>query len=316
MKRSKLATVRAEKGKSIIDCPNDYVVIDIETTGLSPQYDSIIEVSAVKVVNNAVVDRFESLLKPDIDGEQYVDAFIESLTGITNEMLAEADNTKDVLQKYSDFISDFTIVGHCVSFDINFLYDNFNRYLDHPLTNDFVDTIRIYRRLAPQNEHHRLEELCVDYKIENKQAHRAYSDCEATAVGYVKLCNAVKDKYGSFDEFIKSLKKSKNPKNIIGDPEKIDKNSPLYEKHCTITGKLERFKRADAWQIIADLGGISDKSVTKETNFLVLGNNDYCRLIKDGKSSKHKRAEQLKLDGQDIEILPETVFYDMIGDDY
>lgn len=70
--------------------------------------------------------------------------------------------------------------------------------------------------------------------------------------------------------------------------------------------------RKNAMQIVADLGGINGDNVTKKTNFLILGNNDYCKSIKDGKSSKQKKAEKLKLSGQDIEIIPESVFYDLI----
>ena len=65
-------------------------------------------------------------------------------------------------------------------------------------------------------------------------------------------------------------------------------------------------------QIVVDHGGINGDNVTRKTNYLVLGNGDYSSLVKDGKSSKHKKAEQLKLSGQDIEIIPESVFYDMI----
>ena len=68
-------------------------------------------------------------------------------------------------------------------------------------------------------------------------------------------------------------------------------------------------------QIVADLGGINEDTVTKKTNFLILGNNDYCSSIKDGKSSKHKKAEKNKLKGQNIEIIPESVFYDMISEE-
>ena len=67
-------------------------------------------------------------------------------------------------------------------------------------------------------------------------------------------------------------------------------------------------------QIVADLGGQNADSVTKKTNYLILGNNDYCKSIKDGKSSKQKKAEKLKLDGYDIEIIPENVFYDIISE--
>ena len=74
-------------------------------------------------------------------------------------------------------------------------------------------------------------------------------------------------------------------------------------------------KRKDAMQIVADIGGINQDNVTAETNYLILGNNDYCSTIKDGKSIKQKKAEKLKLKGNDIDILPENVFYDMIDVD-
>ena len=69
-------------------------------------------------------------------------------------------------------------------------------------------------------------------------------------------------------------------------------------------------KRADAMQLVINIGGRVGNGVTKKTNYLILGNNDYCKSIKGGKSSKQKKAEQLKLQGQDIEIISEQVFYD------
>ena len=71
-------------------------------------------------------------------------------------------------------------------------------------------------------------------------------------------------------------------------------------------------KRKDAMQLIADVGGINGDSVTKQTNYMILGNNDYCAMIKNGKSNKQKKAEKLKSEGYDIEIIPENVFYDII----
>ena len=67
-------------------------------------------------------------------------------------------------------------------------------------------------------------------------------------------------------------------------------------------------------QLVADIGGINADSVTKKTNYLILANNTYCPLIKDGKSNKQKKAEKLKLEGYDIEVIPENVFYDMFED--
>ncbi|EKB55085.1 BRCT domain-containing protein [Facklamia hominis] len=65
-------------------------------------------------------------------------------------------------------------------------------------------------------------------------------------------------------------------------------------------------------QIVVNLGGLLDNNVTKSTNYLILGNNDYNAILKGKKSSKHKKAEKLKLEGQDIEIIDEFTFYDLI----
>ncbi len=101
-------------------------------------------------------------------------------------------------------------------------------------------------------------------------------------------------------------------KNIFPQTENFDETHPLYNKTCVFTGVLEKVDRKQAMQIVANLGGICGDSVTSKTNYLILGNNDYCRSIKDGKSSKQKKAEILKLKGNDIEIIPENVFYEMI----
>ena len=70
--------------------------------------------------------------------------------------------------------------------------------------------------------------------------------------------------------------------------------------------------RKDAMQAVVNVGGKVGDNVTKETNYLILGNNDYCSTIKDGKSTKHKKAESLMLKCQDIAVIPENVFYQML----
>lgn len=89
--------------------------------------------------------------------------------------------------------------------------------------------------------------------------------------------------------------------------------SPVFDKEFVFTGTLDRMKRTDAAQLVVDNGGRCGNSVTKKTNFLVLGNNDFCKSIKDGKSSKQKKAEDLKAKGFDIEVIPEDTFYKMIN---
>lgn len=338
---SNAQTIRESKGRSIITFPDTYCVMDVETTGRSPQWDHIIEVAAVKISDGREVGRFSSLIQPpSMPGGTYVDEFIAALTGITDEMLAGAPFAPDVLAEFAAFVGDMPVVGHYVGFDINFVYDSFDRYLDRPFSNDYIDTLRIARKLHPEMPHHRLADLVDLFGVTHNDAHRAMGDVEATAECFVRLKAEAFERHGGEVEF-QELFRSKRTRrrsvpeghgsvregyraggshsvraaDIQGDAQKIDEDSPVFGCACVFTGKLEKFTRAEAMQIVADLGGINQDGVTKTTRYLVLGNNDYCSAIKDGKSNKQKKAEKWALKGSGIEILPETAFYDMLGEE-
>ncbi len=302
--------IKRNKGKSIIDFPNEFVVIDIETTGLSTEYDDIIEIAAIKVKDDNIIDAFESLVHIDYE----LDDFIINLTGITNEMLANAPNITDVLGDFYNFVGDSILLGHNVNFDINFLYDSFLDKMNIEFKNNFIDTLRIARKLLDELDHHRLSDLCEYYKISSDKAHRALEDCKSTFECYINLKNSIKNHddfivlFNKFPRYIKA-------KDISANISNIDKDNIFYNKIIVFTGTLEKMQRKDAMQIVANMGGINADSVTSKTNFLVLGNNDYCTAIKDGKSNKHRKAEQFKLKGKDIEIIPEDVFYEIVYDE-
>ena len=316
------ATKRPGKGKSIIAFPTEYCMVDVETTGLSPEWNDIIEIGAIRYMDGVAVDRFQSLVQPPISEDGlYVDSYIEELTGITNAMLADAPVPADVLPQFLGFLNNDIILGYNTSFDVNFLFDACERILDRKLPNDYMDVMRLARKLCPDLPHHRLKDMAAHYGIEQLQAHRAMNDCEVTEQVYRRLLSNGVDQFGSEDAIIQAFKHhgpachgGVRAADIIGDESKVQPDCPIYQQHCCITGKLDRFTRAEAMQLIADLGGINDNSVTKTTNFLILGNNDYCATIKGGKSTKQKKAEAAKLKGQDIEIIPENVFYDMIAE--
>lgn len=312
---------REGKGKSIIAFPSSYCVVDIETTGLCYNRDNIIEIGAIRYSNGIETDCFQTLVQPPItcDGT-YVNDFITGLTGITNTMLADAPKASDAINNFSKFLGNDVIVGYNVGFDVNFLFDCYKEHLGKSMSNDYIDIMRISRKLYPDMPHHRLCDMMEKYGIEDEQEHRSVSDIKATAVCYKLMHEEVIRQYNSDEIFIKSFEKHINNKQSIkagdirGDRSKYDFHSVLYNKYCVFTGKLEKFTRKQAMQIIADLGGINEDTVTQKTNYLILGNNDYCSTIKEGKSGKQKKAEKYKLNGQDIEIIPENEFYDMIGD--
>lgn len=308
--RTKEEPVKREyKGKSRIMIPDNFTVIDIETTGLSPEWDEIIELSAIKVSNSKIIDTYTSLVKPNDE----IDAFITELSGITNEMLQDAPSISQILPAYLDFIGDDIVLGHNVNFDINFIYDNVENILSKHFSNDFIDTMRFFRKLHPEQSHHTLQYLSSFYEINVEQSHRALDDCKTTLSGFLKMCDEVNEQYDSVNDFKKTFSKTGlKASDISTSKDSFDEESPIFGKVFCFTGVLERMPRKDAMQIVVDCGGINGDNVTKNTNYLVLGNNDYCSLIKDGKSNKQKKAEKLKLSGQDIEIIPEDVFYDML----
>ncbi len=308
---------RPERGESLLDFPDNFTVIDLETTGYAPQYDEIIEISAIRVRDGQPVETFSSFVKPEMP----VDEFITSLTGITNDMLATAPRPAEIFPAARDFIGADVVVGWNVSFDVNFLYDWFSRVLSVPFTNDFIDSLRIARKILPDLPHHRLDDVADHYGIHPEQRHRALADCQTTLDCFAHLRTEV-TALGSIDEVLRSWQRPQyrpyrkiDLHTITTDKTDFNPDHPLYGRHCVFTGTLDRMTRSEAAQIVVDLGGICDNSVSKKTNFLILGNNDYCKSIKDGKSTKHKRAEELKLAGCDIEIIPENVFYDMIAEE-
>ena len=304
----KIKTIRSGKGKSIMAFPDTYVVVDIETTGLSPEYDEIIEIAAIRYKNGVVVDKYTSLVKPSCE----IDEYITELTGISNEMVENAPDIDRCIRELYDYLGKDLIVGYNVNFDINFLYDNLLRWCSEEFGNDFIDVMRIAKRIVPGLPHYRQKDVAEYYGIENNIEHRAETDCVVCEACFERLREDALKK--EIDISIFNSYKGVKAKDISTKNTEFDEEHPLYGKVCVFTGTLEKLHRKDAMQLVADLGGIPADGVTKKTNYLVLGNNDYCKTIKDGKSAKQKKAEKLILSGADLQIISEQVFYDLALD--
>lgn len=305
--------VKRQKGKSLLLIPNNYTVIDLETTGLNPSYDSIIEVACIKYRSGSETDRFHSLVQPPADDDgAFIDDFITNLTGITNDMLKDAPKFPAIADDLWSFLDGEFLVGHNVNFDINFLYDNFQHSCGFLLQNDFLDTMRLSRRVLPDLKHHRLRDLDEYFKI-GSDHHHALDDCLTTNTILQRLSEPIKADDNRIDQCHFSQRHI-DLRTIKGDASKFSSDHPFYDQYCVFTGKLERFSRKDAAQLVADIGGHCDNNVTQHTNFLIVGDFDYSANIKDGKSTKLKKAEQLILNGQDLQIITESVFYDLLVD--
>ncbi len=159
-----------------------YVVFDVETTGLSAVYDTIIELAAVKIRNGEIIDRFESFANP----HHRLSATTIDLTGITDDMVANAPNVDEVLRNFKDWAEDDILVAHNASFDMGFLNVGYKQLLGSgKAVNPVIDTLELGRFLYPEMKSHRLNTLAKKFDIELTQHHRAIFDAEAT--GYLLL---------------------------------------------------------------------------------------------------------------------------------
>lgn len=174
---------RAHKGQSLFEFPSDYTVIDIETNGLITGRCEIIEVSALKVRNELIVDGFSTLIKPT----QSIGWFITRLTGITNEMVQNAPDIVSVMEDFYRFIGADILIGHNVNFDINFLYDNLYLHNGLILDNPFVDTLRLARKILPFLPNHKQTTVAQYYGITTDGAHRALRDCDICNECYLSI---------------------------------------------------------------------------------------------------------------------------------
>lgn len=193
-KRFTILAGRITAASNHLDTMGNYsvVVIDFETTGLSPQYgDRTIEVGAVLVSNNQIADRFQSLMNPKMK----ISGFIEEYTGITNRMLANAPDINDVMKRLKSFIANHHLVAHNASFDSKFLDAEFGR-INHRRTNEFACSMLISRRVYPDAPNHKLETLVRYRRLKTDGIHhRASADAEMTAHLWMKMIEDIKARY-------------------------------------------------------------------------------------------------------------------------
>ena len=178
---------RVGKGKSLLELPNDYIVVDLETTGLDPVQCEIIEIGAVHVLDGDEVDRFETLIEPSGPLPYY----ITQITGLTDAELSGAPKIQQILPDFLNYVGDAILVGHNVNFDVNFLYEKTLEHTGALFTNCFVDTLRLSRILYPQVRSHKLGDMGRLCQIPNSHAHRAMADVEQTWKLYEHLKHRV-----------------------------------------------------------------------------------------------------------------------------
>lgn len=162
------------KGKRLDKYVEDYVIFDLETTGISCITDKVVEISAVKVLKNKVVDKFSTLVNP----EMKIPFRASQVNHITDDMVKNAPVFKQALDDFNVFAGDMVLAGHNIhTFDMKFIQRDAKAFWGKVFTNNYIDTLVLARQRLPQLTNYKLTDLAKHYGISVAGAHRALADC-------------------------------------------------------------------------------------------------------------------------------------------
>ena len=161
---------------------NEYIVLDIETTGLSFRTEKITEIGAVKVKDGEIVDTFECFVNPEMPIPQK----IVEITGITDDMVKDAQTIEKIMPKFLEFIGDLKLVAHNADFDIGFLKYNAEN-IGLKMDNEYIDSLKLARQLYPEFKKHKLGIIAEKLGIKVENAHRALDDVKTLVQVFIKM---------------------------------------------------------------------------------------------------------------------------------
>jgi DNA polymerase III epsilon subunit family exonuclease len=173
-----------------------FISVDVETTGLDPRRDEIVELGAVRIAGGEIVEEWSTL----VSITRTIPWEARRVHGISNAMLAGSPAIHEALPQFLSFLGEGALVEHSwKAFDVLFLEQAHGKTLDAP----YINTCTLSRRLFPFHRKHSLEECCRRHKIPNEQAHRALSDARASAKLLICLLNACSVQYPHLGDLMK-----------------------------------------------------------------------------------------------------------------
>lgn len=276
-------------GKLLLAYPDDYTVLDIETTGLSPQNDYITEISAIKYRNNRRVDEFSSLVKPELS----IPYYITRLTGINDAMVADAPAIDEVILSFMDFLADDIIAGYNVAFDLSFIAENLAGYYAKRLANDYVDVMKLAQNELPFLGRPKQTAVAEYFNIATAGAHRALVDCG--------ICNGC---YQRLKELAVADYRLPPKQRELVLAQSAGNFKPLANKQIVLLGSFDGLYLKNLREIMTALGASVTYHVTAVSDMVIVGTAD--ASVCDG--ADLQRAVSMKNAGKNIYILKEDVF--------
>lgn len=266
----------------------DCTYIDTETTGLHPEDSRIVEIAAVRVRNNLVVDTYQQLIDP----LRHIPESASQINGITDAMVKGMPTFEQAVADFLRFIGDDILVGYNIAFDASFIENE----MHESLSNSTYDAYRLAKSCL-SSYNYKLKTLCVSLGISETQDHRGVSDAILTFRLVQKIKELSAQNGINLDMSLLRVPGEKYYRITLKDivPRKEpDPSSFFYKTHVVFTGNLP-IPRIMAMQAVVDQGGLVGNTVTKRTRYLVRGKNSGVL--------KNDQANEAKAAGQDITIL-------------
>ncbi len=189
---------------------DDFVIFDIETTGLSPLTCAITEIGAVRWRNGEVLDRFSTFANPEMP----IPENIVKLTGITDDMVKDAPSVADAVSAFLEFSKGAVLVAHNANFDTSFIKQACEKH-GFEFTNSYLDTVALSRHLNPELKRHRLDNLQEHYGLEDFNHHRACDDAEMLAKIFTCMTETLKKEgIGNLNEMMLAMSEKSDPKKL------------------------------------------------------------------------------------------------------
>ena len=277
------------KGKPLYTYPDEYIIVDIETTGFDPISNKITEISAVKYRCNRKVDEYVTFVAIN---ERIPDR-ITKLTGITNEMLEGAPGLSEAIKGFIEFIGEDIIIGHNITFDLAFLGAACEDRLGIELKNNYVDVLRIANEKLPFLDSHKQVVVAKYFGIRTEGSHRALTDCEICNSCYQKLKEL---SVALYDAPIKQVSL------YISTKARLEK--PFRGKKFFFIGIMSNWYVNDMKNIVRDLGGVIEDTVTDAVDIVIAGTADENVLG----SEAFKKVLELKKEDNSLALIKDAVF--------
>jgi len=238
----------------------EYIIVDIETTGFSIEHCNIIEIAALKISGGEIADSFHSLIKQT----EPIPPFISSLTGITCQELKDADTIDDVLVNFLKFVGRLTLVGHNVSFDYRFLSYNIEKQLNIIIDNKYKDTMRLSKELIYDVPNYKLDTLVKYFNITDNGHHRADKDVLMTYELIKNLSNLNANyRENNYEQIQKSIKNS----------------NKFVNKRISIKSKTKYVNERLLECILNDMGCKVWHALYQSSDILIINDTTYQRFL-------------------------------------